>query len=269
MSNPTNDSILQLQEQIARMGEQIAHLQNTNNMDKDPQIQEQIPTTTFHPSDSEASWYPAIRPSDPLFLFKKDITDDEFWEQLRAIPKNATVGYEPPKVPTIIQNSSAKRTHDTQLRTLQKRIAHLTRPVDLFLHQVWSLEDRESLDIEEVVELCSNFGTFMRDHLAAVAGRINTMRTDNLRATQGTTYKVDPLQLVDPKQFQEEVKSLKTLANSFKPQQTNGSQQKPMDNKCHSSQGSYRNKPQHDSQFKCRDDNNNDRQSYFSRDRSK
>ncbi|KAF9176769.1 hypothetical protein BGZ50_009687 [Haplosporangium sp. Z 11] len=257
MSFSTNDTIFQFQEQIARMSEQIAQLQNANNVDKDPQIQEQIPTTIFHPSDAEASRYPAIRPSDALFLFKKDISDDEFWDQFQAIPKNAAVGYEPPKIPTIIHSSSAERAHDAQLRALQKRLANLTRPVDLFLHQVWSLEDRDSLDTKEMVELCSNFGIFMRDHLAAVAGRINTMRTDNLRATQGTTYKDDPLHLVDPKQFQEEVKSLKALANAFKPRQTNGHQQKQTESKRNSPQSSCWDKAPRDAQFKRRDDNSN------------
>ncbi|KAF9176191.1 hypothetical protein BGZ50_001462, partial [Haplosporangium sp. Z 11] len=64
-----------------------------------------------------------------------------------------------------------------------------------------------------------------------VAGRINTMRMDNLRATQGATFKDDPLHLVDPKQFQEEVKSLKALASAFKPRQTNGNQQKQTENR--------------------------------------
>ncbi|KAF9946588.1 hypothetical protein BGZ72_000197 [Mortierella alpina] len=53
---------------------------------------------------------------------------------------------------------------------------------------------------------------------------INTMRLDNLRATQGTTYKDDALHLVDPKQVQEEVKSYKALANAFKPRQSNSYQ---------------------------------------------
>ncbi|KAF9567284.1 hypothetical protein EC968_003264 [Mortierella alpina] len=61
----------------------------------------------------------------------------------------------------------------------------------------------------------------MRDNLAALAGRINTMRLDNLHASQGTTYKDDVLHLVDPKQFQEEVKSYKALASAFKPRQSN------------------------------------------------
>lgn len=267
MSTSTNDTILQLQEQIARMGEQIARLQHANDTDKDPQILQQLPTTFFHPSDAEANRYPAIRPSDPLFLFSKDITDDEFREEFRGIPKNASVGYEPPKVPTIIQNSNSAKAHDVQLRALQKRIAHLTRPIDLFLHQVWSLEGRESLDSKEMVELCSSFGIFLRDHLAALSGRINTIRMDNLRATQGALYKADPLQIVDPKQFQEDVKSLKALAKAFKPRDTNGFQPRHPDNYRGNNQGYNSNKTRRDSQFKHREDNSDNRSS-FRRDRS-
>lgn len=73
-----DDTILQLQEQIARMGEQIACLQHANEVDKDPQIAQQYPTAVSHLSDAEANRYLAIRPSDPLSLFKRDIIDDEF-----------------------------------------------------------------------------------------------------------------------------------------------------------------------------------------------
>ncbi|KAF9553221.1 hypothetical protein EC968_010613, partial [Mortierella alpina] len=178
MTSTHDDTIQLLQEQIARMGDQIARLQHATNVDRDPQIQDQIAATTYYPSDAEAEKYPAIRPSDPLFLFRKDPSDEEFWEQLRKIPKNDAVGYEPPKVPNIIRSSAAEKNHDTQLRALQKRIAHLTRPVDLFLHQAWSLEDKD------MVDWCTTFGILMRDNLAALAGRINTLRLDNLRASQ-------------------------------------------------------------------------------------
>ncbi|KAF9943464.1 hypothetical protein BGZ72_004007, partial [Mortierella alpina] len=97
MNTSTNDTIQLLQEQIALMGDQIARLQQATNVDRDPQIQGQVAATTYFPSDKEAEKYPAIRPSDPLFLFKKDLTDEEFWEQLRKVPKNDAVGYEPPK----------------------------------------------------------------------------------------------------------------------------------------------------------------------------
>jgi hypothetical protein len=261
----TDETIQLLQEQIARMGDQIARLQHATHVDQDPQIQGQVAATTYFPSDREADRYPAIRPSDPLFLFKKDLTDEEFWEQLRKIPKNNAVGYEPPKVPAIIHNSTAEKNHDTQLRALQKRIAHLTRPVDLFLHQAWSMEGKESVDVEEMVEWCTTFGILMRDNLAAVAGRINTMRLDNLRATQGTTYKDDALHLVDPKQFQEEVKSYKALANAFKPRQSSSYQK---DTKFNSDKRSTQRDSTPRDNFKHRD-SNNDRRSSFRRERSK
>jgi len=268
MSTSTNDTLSQLREQIAQMAEQLTRLQNTSTTDKDPQIQDNVPATTFYPSEAEISRYPALKPSGLLSLFQEDITDDEFWIQFRSIPKTDAVGYEPPRVPPIIQNSATDKIHDLQLRALQKRIAHLTRPVDLFLHQVWSLEDREKLDAEEMVELCSTFAIFLRNNLMGVAGRINTMRKDNLRTAQGASYKDDSLQLVDPKQFQEEVKSIKMLTNAYKPRQTNGTQQKQSNNKRGNQQGYFQNKNQRESKYKRRDDNN-DRRPSFHQDRSK
>ncbi|KAF9369010.1 hypothetical protein CPB97_004003, partial [Podila verticillata] len=161
------------------------------------------------------------------------------------------MGYEPPRVPPIIQNSAMDKIHDLQLRALQKRIAHLTCPVNLFLHQVWSLEDREKLNAKEMVELCLTFAIFLWNNLMGVAGRINTMHKDNLRMAQGASYKDDSLQLVDPKQFQEEIKSIKMLTNAYKPCQTNRTQQKQSDNKCSNQQGYFQNKNQQDSKYKC------------------
>ncbi|KAF9923091.1 hypothetical protein BGZ67_010105 [Mortierella alpina] len=88
MSNSTNDTIQLTQEQIAGLGNQVARLHNTTTVDQDPQIQGQVAATTYYPSDREFQLYPAIRPSDPLFLFKKDPTAEDFWEQLRKITIN-------------------------------------------------------------------------------------------------------------------------------------------------------------------------------------
>ncbi|KAI1279269.1 hypothetical protein EDD11_001545, partial [Mortierella claussenii] len=60
-----------------------------------------------------------------------------------------------------------------------------------------------------MAELCTNFAILIRDQLGAVAGRINTMRMDNLRASQGAAFKSDVLDLVDPQKLQEEIKSIK------------------------------------------------------------
>ncbi|KAI1308937.1 hypothetical protein EDD11_004146 [Mortierella claussenii] len=155
-----------------------------------------------------------IRPPVSLSFFKSDIPNDEIWEQFLAYPKNSAMGYEPPKLPSIIQCSKAGKSHDTQLRTIQKRIAHLTRPVDLFLHQIWSLEGKDNDDAEEMAELCTSFAILIRDQLGAVAGRINTMRMDNLRASQGATFKSDALDLVDPLKLQEEIKSIKAAKSA-------------------------------------------------------
>ncbi|KAF9192276.1 hypothetical protein BGZ51_005845 [Haplosporangium sp. Z 767] len=122
-----------------------------------------------------------LEPSDILqsslqtlfFLFKNDVTDEEYLEQFRAYPKNHAMGYDPPKVPSIIHRSTEQKAHNNQLYKIQQRITHLTRPVDLFLHQVWSLEDREQLNAEEMVELCSTFAILIRKQLAGRVGTVN------------------------------------------------------------------------------------------------
>ncbi|KAF9913664.1 hypothetical protein FBU30_003099 [Linnemannia zychae] len=56
------------------------------------------------------------------------------------------------------------------------------------------------------------------------------MRMDNLRAGQGIKHKSDNLEIVDPKEFQEEVKSLRTLSNAFKHRQTKDAKKPYSDN---------------------------------------
>ncbi|KAG0230883.1 hypothetical protein BGW42_000605, partial [Actinomortierella wolfii] len=56
----------------------------------------------------------------------------------------------------------------------------------------------------------------MLEHLAVVASKINSMRLDNLRASQGATIKPDNLGIIDPVNLREDVKSAQTLAKAFK-----------------------------------------------------
>ncbi|KAG0367712.1 hypothetical protein BGZ54_003390 [Gamsiella multidivaricata] len=221
---PTQDAntIANLQEQVANMARQIAILQSSR--DSDPQLEEPISVKTYHPSAEEAERYPPIQPSDPASFFQQDTPDDEFWEQFRRYPKNSAMGYEPPKIPNVIPLSPPQKAHDHQLRNLQKRLVNLTRPIDMFLHQIWSMEGSGPMDADDVVELCSTFAILMREQLAATAGRINTIRMDNLRSSQGATYKQDSLDIVDPGKFQEEIKSIRTITNAFKPRRPPQSQ---------------------------------------------
>jgi hypothetical protein len=122
-----------------------------------------------------------------------------------------------------------------------------------------------------MVELCSTFAILIRDQLAAIGGRINTMRMDNLRSTQGATFKQDPLDMVDPYKFQEEIKSIKGLTNAFKPRKPFTQQQKPItqsDNNRTNQQGSQRDRYRRDSNH-IRQNNGGDHRSSFHRDNNR
>ncbi|KAF9972924.1 hypothetical protein BGZ75_001328 [Mortierella antarctica] len=266
----TSNDINNLREQLAQRARQMAQLQASHIRIEDPQIERQQPSTVFHPSDKEAKRYPPIRPSDALSFYKGDVLDDDIWEQLHKYPKNSTMGYEPPNIPSIIQSSKTGKAHDNQLRTIQKRLVHLTHPIDIFLHDVWSLEEDQPLDRDDVVLLCENFAILVRDQLGAMAGRITNMRLDNLKAAQGATFKQDALDLVDPQKFQEEVKSLKTIANAFKPRQASQYQRQNSDASGDSRRSHQKSSRQYqDSRGNSRRDHNNIRRRSFQRDRSK
>jgi len=110
----------------------------------------------------------------------------------------------------------------------------------------------------------------MREQLAGMAGRISTVRTENLRATQGVTYKDDPLKLVDPKQFQDDIKSYKALSQTFNPRQPTRPQSRYSagDNYNGFQTQNRQNRPQRDNELRRRDDYG-DNKSYFQRDRNK
>ncbi|KAF9552999.1 hypothetical protein EC968_000262 [Mortierella alpina] len=141
----------------------------------------------------------------------------------------------------------------------------------MFLHDVWSLEEDQPLDRDDMVLLCKNFATLMRDQLGAMAGRITTMRLDNLKATQGATFKQDALDLVDPQKFQEEVKSLKAIANAFKPRQAPQYQRQNSDASSDNRRSNQKSSRQYqDSRNNnSRRDDDRKRRSSFQRDRSK
>ncbi|KAG0225054.1 hypothetical protein BGX31_007785, partial [Mortierella sp. GBA43] len=221
---PQDATIALLQDQLANITRQLERLQS--NKDSDPQLEEQAPITIYHPSPDEAKRCPTIISDNPLSFFQNDVPDDDFWEHFRRYPKNATRGYEPPKVPSVIHLSAAQKAHDQQLRGVQKRLVHITRPVDLFVHQICSMEGSGPLDSEDVVELCTAFANLMHEQLAAAAGRINAIRMDNLRNAQGANYKPDNLDIVEPSKFQEEIKSIRAITNAFKPRQPQYQQQR-------------------------------------------
>ncbi|KAF9964012.1 hypothetical protein BGZ73_002081 [Actinomortierella ambigua] len=129
------------------------------------------------------------------------------------------MGYEPAKVPAVIPLSSSQRAHDTQLRAVPKRLVHITRPVDLFLHQLWTLERSGSID-PDVLELGTAFAELIRDQLSATASKVNAMRIENVRNSQGAGAKSDNLDLVEPGHLQDDVKSAQSLARTLKEKPT-------------------------------------------------
>ncbi|KAF9584256.1 hypothetical protein BGW38_007045 [Lunasporangiospora selenospora] len=184
-----DDAIAALQHQLAAMAKKLAKLTQDSTHNKDPQIKDPIQVRTFNPSEEERDRYPPIWPSDPDSFYRNEITDDNFWEQFRPYPKNSKMQYEPPKTTSTVKLNSFQKSHESNLRSIQKRLVNLTRPIDLFLHQIWSMEERDSINAEDMVEICSNLATLMRDHLAGTAGKVQSMRLEVIRQSKGTTYK--------------------------------------------------------------------------------
>ena len=192
------------------------------------------------------------------------------------------MSYKAPKMPSVVHLSGAQKARDAQLRALQERAAELTRPVDMFLHQIWSLERNNNLDPQEVLELSQTFAKLIRSQLGGMAGRINTMRVDNVRASQGADYRPDELDLVDPHTLQEDIKTFKTLKNAFQPKDqhkgydyrrdkgnntNNSNNNNSHNNGNNNGHGNYyrNNNQDRRSRSRSRRDNNNDHQSSFHR----
>jgi hypothetical protein len=121
------------------------------------------------------------------------------------------------RIPGILNLSSIQKARGAQLRVLQERTAGLTRPVDMFLHHTWLLERNDNLDPQELILLSQTFAILVRDQLGGMAGMINMMRMDNLRASQGANYRPDEHDLVDPHTLQEDIKTFNVLKKAFQP----------------------------------------------------
>ncbi|KAF9428309.1 hypothetical protein BGZ94_002816 [Podila epigama] len=238
-SPSANDPISQIRKEIASLQAEVASLRMTE--DDDPQITRQQPETIYTPSNEEVVRYPFLRQEDPLAFFKTEISDDDAsWERLCSMPKNSGVVYKSTKVPPVTVSSVSEKGTDAQLHAIQQRLFHLCRRVDTFLHYMHQLSKDEETNTELLLSKSSDFAVLVRKQLAGIAGWITTMRIENLQTTQGDFYKDDPLNLVDPKEFLEEIKASKALEKAFKSRfQSNDSDRTCENKKSQNRQSSY------------------------------
>lgn len=193
------------------LGTQSAADQEIRSHDR--QVAPPVVTEYYTPSEKERERYPALWPDGPQDFFQGGRPTDEWNNVLRPFPKNTRAHYEPPTLPPVLQCSPAFRTHDSQLAKIQQDLASLTRPIDAILHQIGT-----SVDLpDECEELVANFACLMRNRLAALASRINDVRTENLCKDRGIPTTDYTNLLVDPHAFNERIKTAKALTAAFAP----------------------------------------------------
>lgn len=183
----------------------------------DQQVVPPVVTELYTPSAEERDRYPALWTDTPQDFFHGGRPADEWNNALRPYPKNTRALYDPPTLPPVLQCTPAFRTHDNQLAKIQQDLAHLTRPIDSILHQIGTAADLPA----ECEELVANFACLMRDRLAALAGKINEVRTENLCKDRGIPSSDPTNLLVDPHVFNERIKTAKALAAAFAPPKNN------------------------------------------------
>ena len=99
--------------------------------DDDPFLTEQAPTTMLTP-------YPAFMEALPSLgndFFRTIMDDDMRWAFLHECPRNTARQYQPPPLNDLDVDERTKNV-DRQLRAIQYRLSGITRPIDLFVHDV-------------------------------------------------------------------------------------------------------------------------------------
>ena len=99
--------------------------------DDDLHVTEQAPTTVLTP-------YPAFveaMPSMANDFFQTILDDDTRRSFLHQCPRNTARQYQPPPLNDIELSERAKQV-DRQLRAVQYRLSGITRPIDLFVHDI-------------------------------------------------------------------------------------------------------------------------------------
>ena len=184
---------------------------------RDQQVAPPVVTELYTPSAEERERFPAIWPDTPQDFFQGGRSADEWNNVLRPYPKNTRALYDAPALPPVLQCTAAFKSHDSQLAKIQQDLAHLTRPIDAILHQIGTAVDLPA----ECEELVANFACLMRDRLAALAGKISDVRSENLFKDRGIPTSDSTNLLVDPHAFNERIKTAKALAAAFAPPKSN------------------------------------------------
>ncbi|KAG0222195.1 hypothetical protein BGW42_006806, partial [Actinomortierella wolfii] len=177
-----NDAITLLQQQMAKLQAQMDRMANkqlSDEDDSDPHISPYITTRIFTASDREAEFFPALAPSEPASFYNESSDEEELQERLRRFPKNSAMDYEPPTAPaiTLKKFTQEERNQDNNYRSLQRRLAQGTRPIDDFLHKIWLLHEDGDSD-PRLLKASANFALLMRQQYASLASQINRLRKD-------------------------------------------------------------------------------------------
>ncbi|KAG0236673.1 hypothetical protein BGW41_000376 [Actinomortierella wolfii] len=116
--------------------------------------------------------------------------------------------YEPPTTPaiTLKKLTQEERNQDNNYRSLQRRLAQGTRPIDDFLHKIWLLHEDGDSD-PRVIKASANFTLLMRQQYASLASQINRLRKDKTLSTHNAALKHGKRDLYSPSELKDNIKT--------------------------------------------------------------
>ncbi|KAF8948977.1 hypothetical protein BGZ52_006368 [Haplosporangium bisporale] len=215
--------------------------QRFRTFDDDPQIRIRPADAEYTPNREELALVPALnQQKDSDAWFRATMDEDERRDSYRNYPKHSKQNFDPPTVPQSVTLSKGYKEVDASLVKIQRRVAHLTRPLDSLVHEGL----RRFNPDDELMHSVLEYAQFVRQEYSYLAGAITELRTELLEKDRSVPKKEKSTALVQPADLAKRIKDHNSISTTLAKANNNN-------NHGNNNYGSHNNR------FRNRNNNNN------------
>ncbi|KAG0329383.1 hypothetical protein BG000_000090 [Podila horticola] len=186
--------------------------QRFRTFDDDPQIRIRPADAEYTPNREELALVPALnQQKDSDAWFRATIDEDERRDSYRNYPKHSKQNFDPPSVPQSVTLSKGYKEVDASLVRIQRRVAHLTRPLDSLVHESLRRFNPEDELMHSVLE----YAQFVRQEYSYLAGAITELRTELLEKDRNVPKKEKSNALVQPADLAKRIKDHNSISTTL------------------------------------------------------
>jgi len=214
--------------------------------DNDPQIRIRPVEAEYTPNREELALVPSLnQQKDNDNWYRATIDEDERRDRYRNYPKHAKQNFDPPTIPQTLTLSKGYKDVDASLVKLQRRVAHLTRPLDSLVHEGLRRFNPDDDLMASVLE----YADFVRQEYSYLASAIMELRTELIEKDRNVPKKEKSTVLVQPADLAKRIKDHNAITTTLGKANNNN-------NQGNSTNGNHNNK-----KFRNRHNNNNNQYS--------